>query len=425
MLDIKFIVENPEIIKDSVAKRNMTTDVDGLIVVYKEFCHLTKELNDLQAEANQIAKRIRELSGDERNQAIQRGKDLKGLVADVDAKLKSVDADYQARLLTVPNLLPDDTPLGADDTANQGVRTFMTPTHFPFPAKDHVALGHALDLIDFEGGAKVAGTKFYFIKNELVLLEFALTQFALQLAVKHGFIPLITPDICRNEILVGSGFNPRGEESNTYSLEDLDQSLIATSEIQIGGLHTHHVFEASQLPVKYVAYSHCFRREAGAAGQSSKGLYRVHQFSKVELYQFTHPEQSEAAHLEILALEESIYQALKIPYQVMRICAGDLGSPAYSKWDIEAWMPGKGENGEYGEVTSTSNCTDFQSRRLNVKFKDSEGNKHFVHTLNGTAVALSRTVVAIMENYQQADGSIRIPEVLKPFMGGIEQIGPR
>ncbi len=295
------------------------------------------------------------------------------------------------------------------------------PAKFDFTAKDHVALCEALDLADFEAGASVTGQKFYFLKNEAVLLELALVQYAMQSLIKHGYTPIITPDLARVEVLEGIGFIPRDpdpEKRQIYSIEGTDLCLIATAEITLGGMHRDQILDASALPRRYVGLSHCFRTEAGAPGRDTKGLYRVHQFTKVEMFTFCTPEQSEALHLELLGIEESIFQGLGLPYHVIDTCTGDLGGPAYRKYDLEAWMPGRGKGGEFGEVTSTSNCTDYQARRLNIRYK-APGQKgtRFVHTLNGTAVACTRAILAILENNQQADGSVTVPEALRGWVG--------
>jgi seryl-tRNA synthetase len=417
MLDIKYILQNKEQVLHSINLRNVKADVDLLIKKYNNFKALKTNIEQFKAEANNIASQMAKASKEERDALIKRGAALKNSIKEMEEKYITAEALYHDLLLTIPNTLPDDTPQGLDDQENIEIKTFMEPTKFDFTPKDHVTLGQELDLIDFENGAKVAGSKFYFLKNELVLLEMALKQYAILKAAKHGFIALQTPDLARNDVLAGSGYAPRGNESNTYRIEGHDLSLIATAEIAVGGYHAGDVFDESVLPIKYAAESHCFRTEAGGAGRASKGLYRVHQFSKIELYAFAKPEQSDQMLEEIRTLEESIYQDLKLPYRVMRICAGDLGAPAYMKYDIEAWMPSKDENGGFGEITSASNCTDFQARRLNIRYKNAEtGKNEFVHTLNGTAIALSRTLIAIMENYQTKDGEILIPEVLKPFL---------
>src|SRR5437660_6043720 len=312
-------------------------------------------------------------------------------------------------------------PVGREATDNKVIAQSGQPAKFDFPPRDHVAVAEALDLVDFEAGASVAGQKFYFLKNEAVLLELALVQYAMQTLLREGYTPIITPDLARAEVLEGIGFIPRDPNPETrqvYTIADSDLCLIATAEITLGGMHKDAIFNELDLPKDYVGLSHCFRTEAGAPGRDTRGLYRVHQFTKVEMFVFCTPDQSEAIHEELRAIEEEIFRGLGLPYQVIDTCTGDLGGPAYRKFDLEAWMPCRGPTGEYGEVTSTSNCTDFQARRLNIRYK---GPKHkgtrFVHTLNGTAVAVSRALVAILENYQQADGSVVVPEALRPWVG--------
>ena len=279
-------------------------------------------------------------------------------------------------------------------------------------------LGEQLDLFDFDAGGKVAGHGFYYLKNDAVFLELALQHFALNFLTKKNFVPMITPDLARTEILQGVGFIPRGPETQIYSVAQSDLNLIATAEITLGGMYADVVLQADQLPIRMCGISHCYRTEAGAAGRASRGLYRVHQFTKVEMFALTLPSDSEATLEELCGLERDIFNAIGIPFRVVDTATGDLGGPAYRKYDLEAWMPGRGEGGEFGEVTSTSNCTDYQARRLNIRYKE-KGKKgtHYVHTLNGTAVAISRALIAILENYQQADGSVIVPDVLRPLMG--------
>jgi seryl-tRNA synthetase len=332
--------------------------------------------------------------------------------------VKQVEADLRAALLLIPNMTHPDAPVGTTAEDNKVLRRWGEPRKFDFKALDHTAIAEALDLVDFEAGSSVAGQKFYFLKNEAVLLELALVQYAIGVLVRAGYTPVITPDVARVDVLEGIGFIPRGPETQIYSLENTDLCLIATAEITLGGMHRDKTLEATALPQKYVGLSHCFRTEAGAPGRDTRGLYRVHQFTKVEMFAFCLPEQSEAIHLELLGIEESIFQGLGLPYHVIDTCTGDLGGPAYRKYDLEAWMPGRGQGGEYGEVTSTSNCTDFQARRLNIRYKTAgQKGTRFVHTLNGTAVAVSRAILAILENCQQAGGSVVVPEVLRPWVG--------
>jgi seryl-tRNA synthetase len=313
------------------------------------------------------------------------------------------------------------------------VEVFGKPTKFKFEPKDHVQLGESLGLIDFERAAKVTGAKFYYLKNELALMEFALIQYVLEIMIKHDFTPFITPDLAKQEVLEGLGFNPRGEATQIYNIKDSDLSLIGTAEITMGGYHQNEVLLESELPKKYVAVSHCFRTEAGSYTKFSKGIFRVHQFTKVEMFVYTLPKDSESAHMELLDIEKEIFSGLEIPFRVVDHCTADLGAPSSHTFDLEAWMPGKpskegkdglptgqagGRQGEWAEITSTSNCTDYQARGLNIKYKDAAGDKHYVHMLNGTAIAITRTLIAIMENFQQADGSITIPKVLHKYLPG-------
>lgn len=417
MLDIKLIIENTEKIRDSIHKRGVNADLDALLKLYTTRKALMLNLENKRAEANQIAKIIPKAQATEKQDLVNKGRALNHEISMLEEELRKIDELYNEAMLTIPNLLADDTPIGESDAENVVLRTNLTPREFDFVPKDHVEIGKALDLIDFDSGTKVTGAKFYFLKNEAVFLELALKLFAMKIAAEFGYTTLITPDLAKKSIMTGTGFSPRGDESNIYNLEDLDLSLIATAEITVGGMHADEIVDENKLPLKYVAESHCFRREAGSGGKESKGLYRVHQFSKIELFQITRPEDSEAALEEILKIEETIYQKLQLPYRVVRICGGDLGAAAFKKYDIEVWMPGRESDEKYGEVTSASNCTDFQSRRLNIRYRDKENKRVYPYTLNGTAIALSRTLMAILENYQQKDGSIVIPEVLRAYIG--------
>ena len=330
-----------------------------------------------------------------------------------------MDAQVREIQVTIPNMAHADAPIGVDDKANLEVaRGKHEPRKFEFQVLDHLELGEKHDWIDFESGARTTGNGFYFLKGDLVLLDLALQQFAVSELSKRGFTPTITPDLARDSVLEGIGFMPRGPETQIYSIEESDLSLIGTAEITLGGMYSGKTLTEEELPIKLCGISHCYRTEAGAAGRASRGLYRVHQFTKIEMFAFTLPEQSDALHDELRQIECDLFDAIGVPYRVVDTATGDLGGPAYRKFDLEAWMPGRGEAGEWGEVTSTSNCTDYQARRLNIRYKQT-GKKgtHFVHTLNGTAYALSRALIAILENHQNADGSVTIPEALRPIMG--------
>jgi seryl-tRNA synthetase len=424
MLDPHYIRENLDAVKANCKNRNVTADVDRVVTLDDERKRLLSVMQVKQAEANANAKSVGpEKDPAKKQELIALGKKLREAVAQYDTQVKQVEADLKAVVSTIPNMTHPAAPIGALPEDNKVVKKWGEPTKFDFKPKDHVTLAEALDLVDFAAGAAVAGQKFCFLKNEAVLLELALIQYAFTTLLKHGYTPIITPDLARVDVLEGIGFMPRGEGTQIYSIANTDLCLIATAEITLGGMHRDQIMDDAKLPLKYVGLSHCFRTEAGAPGRDAGGLYRVHQFTKVEMFAFCTPEQSDAIHEEIREIEESIFQGLGLPYHVIDTCTGDLGGPAYRKYDLEAWMPGRGKDGEYGEVTSTSNCTDFQARRLNIRYKSAKHKgTRFVHTLNGTAVAVSRCLVALLENGQQADGSVVIPEVLRPWMGGRERI---
>ncbi|MCQ2982802.1 MAG: serine--tRNA ligase [Treponemataceae bacterium] len=417
MLDYRFIKENLDAVKANIAARNMDADADEVVRLFDKRTELVTKLMELQAKRNENAKAMKgKLSPEERAKLIEDGKAIKEQIAVVEKEANEAEEALDIAGRKIPNMAHPDAPVGKVDSENLEVKVVGTPRKFDFEPKDHVQLGQELDLIDFDEATKVSGPKFYYLKNECVFLEQALVLYALNILRKHGFTPFITPDVARAEILQGIGFNPRGNESNVYNIEEEGTCLVATAEITLGGYHSNEILDKSKLPLMYCGLSHCFRREAGSAGQFSKGLYRVHQFTKLEMFVYCLPEDSDRLHEQLRLIEEEIFTGLGLPFRVVDTCTGDLGAPAYRKWDLEAWMPGR-NGGEWGEVTSTSNCTDFQARRLNVRYKDDDGKNKYVHMLNGTAVAVSRAMVAILENYQNADGSITVPEALVPFCG--------
>jgi seryl-tRNA synthetase len=428
MLDAAYIRDNLEAVKANCINRKVSVDVDRVVTLDDERKRLAQQTQHVQQRQNELSKLIpKEKEPARKQELIAEGKTLREQAGNLEKQYKQAQDDLHAALLLIPNMSHPEAPVGTTDADNKVITVHGEPTKFTFPPKDHVTLAEALDLVDFEAGAAVAGQKFYFLKNEAVLLELALVQYAIQSLLKEGYTPIITPDLARVEVLEGIGFLPRDPNPETrqvYAVADSDLCLIATAEITLGGMHRDKVFDELELPKKYVGLSHCFRTEAGAPGRDTRGLYRVHQFTKVEMFAFCTPDQSEALHLELLRIEESIFTGLGLPFHVIDTCTGDLGGPAYRKYDLEAWMPGRGEGGAYGEVTSTSNCTDFQARRLNVRYRvPGQKGLRFVHTLNGTAVAVTRAMVGILENYQQADGSIIVPDVLRPWVGK-ERIGP-
>ncbi len=426
MLDRKFIFENIAAVKQNCVNRNLKINLDSFVELEVARRAKLQESEELNKASNDKSKLIGKAKDDtERESLKEEARKLREQKAAAQEEHDRLDAEILELQKLVPNMAHADAPIGVDDKANLEIsKGKHTPRDFDFEVMDHLDLGQHHDWIDFEGGARTTGAGFYFLKGDLVLLDLALQQFAVNELHKRGFTPTITPDLARDSVLEGIGFNPRGPETQIYSIDGMDVSLIGTSEITLGGLYSGVTVTDEELPIRLCGISHCYRTEAGAAGRASRGLYRVHQFTKIEMFTFTLPEQSDAMHDELRQIECDLFDAIDIPFRVVDTATGDLGGPAYRKFDLEAWMPGRGEAGEYGEVTSTSNCTDYQSRRLNIRYKKA-GVKgtHFVHTLNGTAFALSRALIAILENHQNADKSVTIPECLRPLMGGREKIG--
>jgi len=419
VLDRRFVADNVDLVAANCRARGSSADVARFAELDRQRRQLQADIDRLNGEAGQVSKSIAKAADTaEREARKAEGRRLREEIGALETRSAEIVAEADAILRAIPNLTHPDAPVGGEDAAVE-IRRGATPVRtLPFKALDHVTLGEKLDLFDFEAGSKVAGHGFYFLKNDAVLLELALQRYAVDLLLREGFTVMTTPDLARDTILEGTGFMPRGPETQIYSITGSDLSLIATAEITLGGAFHERIFEPDELPLKLCGISHCFRTEAGAHGRATRGLYRVHQFTKVEMFAFTLPEQSGAMHEQLLDLECRLFDGLGIPYRVIDTASGDLGGPAYRKFDLEAWMPGRGENGEWGEVTSTSNCTDYQSRRLALRYKKpGEKGTHFIHTLNGTAIAISRGIIAILENHQNADGSVTVPEPLVPWMG--------
>ncbi|QDV73022.1 serine--tRNA ligase [Botrimarina mediterranea] len=419
MLDKRFVLENAELVQQNCVDRGVKADVSRFVELETQRRTLLQEAEDLNRQANEVSKSIGKAKDDaEREARKEEGRQLREAKDAKQSEVDRVGLEADRILRGLPNMTHPESPRGDEAASHELRKGESKPPKFNFKPLDHLALAEQHDLIDFEGGSRVSGNGFYYLRNEAVLLEFALQRYALDRLMREGFTPTMTPDLARNEIVQGIGFIPRGPETQIYSIENSDLNLVATAEITLGGLHAGQVLDESQLPIKLAGVSHCFRTEAGAAGRAGRGLYRVHQFTKVEMFAFTTPDQSEDMHNLFLELECEIFDGLGVPFRVLDIASGDLGGPAYRKFDLEAWMPGRGQGGEYGEVTSTSNCTDYQSRRLDIRYKKpGEKGTHFVHTLNGTAVACGRAMIAILENCQQADGSILVPEVLRVYVG--------
>ncbi len=419
MLDRKLIIQNPDMVRENCVRRGVQCDVDAIVSLESQRLEKLQLAQDLNRQANETSKQIGPAKDDTlRQELIERGRLLRSQKDDAQREHDSLEAEISQLQLIIPNLTHPDVPTGGEDDAKELCFGKTPKREFDFPPIDHLLLGEKHDLFDFEGGARVAGAGFYFLRNAAVRLDLALQQFAVGFLADRGFTPVSTPDLALTSILHGTGFNPRGPETQIYSIENSELNLVATAEITLGGMMAGQTTDFDQLPIRLCGLSHCFRTEAGAAGRASKGLYRVHQFTKIEMFAFAAPEQSDALHEEMRQLECEIFDALEVPYRVIDTATGDLGGPAYRKYDLEAWMPGRGEGGAWGEVTSTSNCTDYQARRLNVRFKRSgQKGTQFVHTLNGTAIATGRAMIAILENHQRADGSIAIPKSLQPWMG--------
>jgi seryl-tRNA synthetase len=413
MLDIQFIRDNQELVEKSAAAKVTPVDIKKLLELDQKRRQAMTEIEQLRAQRNEIAQKS--TGGTTSTEHIAAGKQLKEALAQKEAALEPLNTEFQALLGDVPNVIPDDTPPGGEE-ANKPVK------HWGEAAKkdvlDHFAWGEQRDMIDFERATKVAGAKFYYLKGDLVSLELAVFQLGLAMATKYGFVPMTVPHLVNDRVASGTGFLPRGEERQIYKVEDENLNLIATAEMPLTGYHADEIIDVSK-PLLYVGLSPAYRLEAGTYGKHSKGLYRVHQFNKLELYIFCKPEESEQLHQDMVEFEEELCKALEIPYQVVRIAAGDLGAPAYKKFDIEYWSP---VEGVYRELTSCSNVTDYQARRLNIRYRTEEGKTAFVHTLNGTAAAFSRVAIALIENHQQKDGKLYIPKALQPYMGGKTEI---
>ncbi|MGC1177361.1 MAG: serine--tRNA ligase [Candidatus Saccharimonadales bacterium] len=414
MLDIQYIRDNPELVSEKSRQKGYEVDIHQLLGFDGERRELLRQVEDLRRQRNELTGQNKGQKPSEEQMAA--GRELKDKLADLEHKLGSIDKEFLALLKEVPNVTPDDTPEGGEEN-NREEKKWGEPRQDE--VVDHVAWGEQRGLIDFERGAKVAGAKFYYLKGDLVQLELAVFQYGLQLAATHGFTPITVPHMANTRTIEGTGFSARGDEQQIYKIEGEDLNLIATAEIPITGYHADEVLEANKLPLLYVGLSPAYRMEAGAYGKHSKGLYRVHQFNKLEMYVFCKPEDSEQWHQKLVALEEELCQALEVPYRLVRIAAGDLGQSAYKKFDIEYWSPA---DKSYRELMSCSNVTDYQARRLNIRYKDNEGKARFVHTLNGTAAAFSRVAIALIENHQTPDGNVKIPAALQPFMAGKTEI---
>lgn len=408
MLDIKFIRENLELCKTAAVNKNRIVDWEALLTLDEKRRGLIGKAEVLRAERNEVSRT-------RTDEGIARGKAIKDELKAIDESLRLVEEQFAAAMLTVPNVPDASVPVGKDESGNVEVKKWGEPMKFDFAPKDHIDLAKSLDLIDFERGAKVGGSRAYFLKNEAAAMEFAVLFYTFQKLIAKGYTPLIAPSLVKEFTFFGNGQFPWGREE-VYAMPKDDLYLAGTAEVPVTAYYSDEVLTEKDLPKKFVAFSPCFRREAGSYGKDTRGVYRLHQFSKIEqvIISTSETNNSIALHDELLANAEEILMDLKLPYRVLLMCTGDMGEPQVKKYDIETWMPGRNA---YGETMSNSFMGDFQSRRLKIRYKAKDGSIKFCHTLNNTAVASPRILVAIMENYQQADGSIRVPDVLQPFMG--------
>jgi seryl-tRNA synthetase len=420
MIDIELFRKNPSIFKTEIEKRGLKIDISTGIELDKKKRDLTSKIDRLRAEKNIASKIIPALKGEEKDKKISRMKEINEALDKLEVELLDVEKKFLEHFSMYPNLSHETTPAGKDESGNVVQSYYGSKPEFNFKPKNHIDLGVNLDILDEKRAAKISGSRFVFLKNEATLLEFALVQYVLNLLIKRGFTPMIPPALVKEIAMYGTGFFPV-EKTQYYKTELDDLYLIGTSEVPLCSYHSDEVLDVSLLPLKYTAFSTCFRREAGSYGKDLGGLFRVHQFDKIEMFIFAHPENSWEEYEKLRETLEEIMQGLGFHYQILNMCTGDIGNPNAKKYDLEAWLPGQKK---YRELASCSHDTDFQARRLNIKYRDGK-KKGYIHTMNSTACAIGRTLIAIFENYQDKEGNIRIPEVLMPFMGGIEIISQK
>ena len=414
MLDIKFIRQNPAKIKQGCKNKQVKIDIDRLLELDKKRREYLKETESLRAEENRLSYLIsKEVDPTKRDELLRRAQQIKAGARDYEKSLKEATPEFEKLMLEIPNLPFDDVPVGKDERDNVVLKEVGKRPKFKLKPKDYLEIAEKLDLIDIKRAAKISGTRFGFLKKEAAWLEFALINLTFDTLTKQGFIPIVPPVMIKPEMARGMGYPEQFDGEEAYYIEKDKLFLIGTSEQSMGAMHAGEIFEEKDLPKRYLGFSTCFRREAGAYGKETWGIFRVHQFDKVEMFSFCQPEKSRKENQFFLEMEEKLMKSLKIPYIIVRMCTGDLGFPTAAKYDIEAWMPSQNN---YRETHSTSNCTDFQARRLNIRYRNKSGKLNFVHTINGTAFAIGRTLIAIIENYQQKDGSIKIPETLQKYL---------
>ncbi len=422
MLDLKLIRTQPELVRAGARKKRIEVDLDGLLQVDADARATQTEVDALRARQNALSKEVGKAPADKRAALIAEVNSFKAQLAAGEERLRGLQAELNARLLRVPNVPAEEVPEGKDDSENVEVRRVGEPRRFEFEAKDHVALAEAQGWLEIERAARLSGSRNYVLKGELSMLETAVMRYALDLMVERGFTPLSVPTLVRSEVMVGTGYFPGGEDQAYRCDQRDDLCLVGTAEVPVTALHQDEILDLAQLPIRYVALSSCYRREAGAAGRDTRGLYRVHQFQKVEqvILDVADEARSIEHHRAIVDNAEHLLQSLELPYRVVNVCGGDLGAPQVQKFDIETWMPSRGG---YGETHSASRFGEYQARRLNLRYRDSEGKVRFCHTLNNTVAASARMLLAILENHQQADGTMRVPAPLQAYLRGRTVLG--
>jgi seryl-tRNA synthetase len=419
MIDLKYLLQHPDVIEENNRRRSADIDIHIVQTLAEERTKAVQRVDDVRRRIHESAETVRQASAEIRDALIAEGRALKEEARAAEETLLQVETDLERELKKYPNLLREDVKIGKDSDDNEILRLVNEPRVFDFPIQDHVAIGERLGIIDIERAGKVSGSRFVYLKGDLVLMEFALIQYILSVVIPEKFTPVLPPHIISIKSMAGMGYLEHGGEEEIYHLKHDDAVLIGTSEQSIGAMHMDEILPLESLPLRYVGFSPCYRREAGSHGKDVRGILRMHQFDKVEMFSFTTPEHSDEEHELLLSLEERLMKGLQLPYRVLRLCSGDIGRPSARTYDIETWIPSQNQ---YRETHSTSNTTDYQTRRLRIRYKTVDGKNELAHALNGTAFAIGRILIAILENYQQADGSVLIPEVLRPWIGK-EKIG--
>ncbi|HBO99861.1 TPA: serine--tRNA ligase [Candidatus Uhrbacteria bacterium] len=418
-MDLKYLLQHPDVIEENNRRRSADIDIHIVQTLAEERTKAVQRVDDVRRRIHESAETVRQASAEIRDALIAEGRALKEEARAAEETLLQMETDLERELKKYPNLLREDVKIGKDSDDNEILRLVNEPRVFDFPIQDHVAIGERLGIIDIERAGKVSGSRFVYLKGDLVLMEFALIQYILSVVIPEKFTPVLPPHIISIKSMAGMGYLEHGGEEEIYHLKHDDAVLIGTSEQSIGPMHMDEILPLESLPLRYVGFSPCYRREAGSHGKDVRGILRMHQFDKVEMFSFTTPEHSDEEHELLLSLEERLMKGLQLPYRVLRLCSGDIGRPSARTYDIETWIPSQNQ---YRETHSTSNTTDYQTRRLRIRYKTVDGKNELAHALNGTAFAIGRILIAILENYQQADGSVLIPEVLRPWIGK-EKIG--